>query len=113
MRKPLEGIRVFDLTIAAAGPWASMLLGALGAEVIKVERYEGDMSIGTPPPVKDMGILYPTCNFNKKGIMLDLKDEKCMEVARSLLANCDVFVQNMRPGVVDRLGLGYEVIAQS
>lgn len=108
----LEGIRVFDLTIAAVGPWASKLLGELGAEVIKVEAPEGELSHVIPPPIKGTAVLYISANFNKRNIVLDLKNEGDRAIALKLVEKSDIFVQNMRPGAVERLGLGFDVVSQ-
>ncbi len=108
----LDGIRVFDLTIAAVGPWASKLLGELGADVIKVEAPEGELSHVIPPPIKGTAVLYISANFNKRNIVLDLKNEGDRAIALKLIEKSDIFVQNMRPGAVERLGLGYDVVSQ-
>jgi crotonobetainyl-CoA:carnitine CoA-transferase CaiB-like acyl-CoA transferase len=108
----LDGIRVFDLTIAAVGPWASKLLGELGADVIKVEAPQGELSHVIPPPIKGTAVLYISANFNKRHIVLDLKQEGDRAIALKILEKSDVFIQNMRPGAVERLGLGYDVVAQ-
>ncbi len=113
MAKILEGIRVFDLTIAAVGPWATKLLGALGADVIKVEAPGGDrLSHTVPPMIKGTSVLYISANHNKRMIQLDLKKEADRAIALKIVAKCDVFVQNMRPGSVERLGLGYDVVVK-
>jgi len=113
MAKILEGIRVFDLTIAAVGPWATKLLGALGADVIKVEAPGGDrLSHAVPPMIKGNSVLYISANHNKRMIELDLKKEADRAIALKIIEKSDVFVQNMRPGAVERLGLGYEVVAK-
>ena len=108
----LEGIRVFDLTLAAVGPWASKLLGELGADVIKVEAPEGELSHVIPPPIKGTAVLYISANFNKRHTVLDLKNEGDRAIALKLIEKSDIFVQNMRPGAVERLGLGYDVVSQ-
>ncbi len=111
--KILDGIRVFDLTIAAVGPWATKLLGALGADVIKVEAPGGDrLSHAVPPMIKGSSVLYISANHNKRMIELDLKKEADRAIALKIVEKSDVFVQNMRPGAVERLGLGYEVVAK-
>jgi crotonobetainyl-CoA:carnitine CoA-transferase CaiB-like acyl-CoA transferase len=113
MAKILEGIRVFDLTIAAVGPWATKLLGALGADVIKVEAPGGDrLSHAVPPMIKGNSALYISANHNKRMIELDLKKEADRAIALKIVEQSDVFVQNMRPGAVERLGLGYDVVAK-
>lgn len=113
MAKPLDGIRVFDLTVAAVGPWATKLLGAMGADVIKVEAPGGDqLSHAVPPRIKGNSVLYISANHNKRMIELDLKQEADRAVALRILEKSDVFVNNMRPGAAERLGLGYDVVAQ-
>ena len=113
MSKPLDGIRVFDLTVAAVGPWAGKLLGAMGADVIKVEAPGGDqLSHAVPPRIKGDSVLYISANHNKRMIELDLKQEADRAIALRIVEKSDVFVNNMRPGAVERLGLGYEIVAQ-
>jgi crotonobetainyl-CoA:carnitine CoA-transferase CaiB-like acyl-CoA transferase len=113
MGKILDGVRVFDLTIAAVGPWATKLLGALGADVIKVEAPGGDrLSHAVPPMIKGNSVLYISANHNKRMIELDLKAEADRAIALKIIEKSDVFVQNMRPGAVERLGLGYDVVAR-
>lgn len=112
MKGPLEGIRVFGMGHAGVGPFAEMELGGLGAEVFKIESPGGDLSRFLPPTQNGMGIVYITNNHNKRPLMLNLKDPAHLEAARKLVATCDVFIENMAPGTVDRLGLGYEVVSQ-
>jgi crotonobetainyl-CoA:carnitine CoA-transferase CaiB-like acyl-CoA transferase len=113
MAKPLEGIRVFDLTVAAVGPWAMKLLGAMGADVIKVEAPGGDqLSHAVPPRIKGNSVLYISANHNKRMVELDLKREADRAIALRIVEKSDVFVNNMRPGAVERLGLGYDVVAK-
>jgi crotonobetainyl-CoA:carnitine CoA-transferase CaiB-like acyl-CoA transferase len=106
----LSGVRVFDMTLAAVGPWASKLLGQLGADVIKVESPEPEMSHQIPPKVKGTGVLYISANFNKRQIVLDLKNDEERAKAYKLARHCDVFIQNMRPGAAEKLGFGYDDI---
>ncbi|HVN91623.1 MAG TPA: CoA transferase [Candidatus Binataceae bacterium] len=111
MAKILEGIRVFDLTIAAVGPWATKLLGALGADVIKVEAPGGDrLSHAVPPMIKGSSVLYISANHNKRMIELDLKKEADRAIALKIIEKSDIFVQNMRPGAAERLGLSYDIV---
>jgi crotonobetainyl-CoA:carnitine CoA-transferase CaiB-like acyl-CoA transferase len=113
MAKILDGIRVFDLTLAAVGPWATKLLGALGADVIKVEAPGGDrLSHAVPPMIKGNSVLYISANHNKRMIELDLKKEADRAIALKIIEKSDIFVQNMRPGAVERLGLGYDVVSR-
>ncbi len=112
-KPPLAGIRVFDLTAWMVGPWASRYLGALGADVLHIERPGTPLAkLGrVPPMIKDTSIGYIAWNLNKRGLALDLKDQDQLAFARSLVRECDVFMINMRPGVAERLGLGYETLA--
>jgi crotonobetainyl-CoA:carnitine CoA-transferase CaiB-like acyl-CoA transferase len=111
MSGPLDGYRVMDMTLAAAGPWTCMLLGALGAEVIKVEPPGGEIGTAIPPSQQGLSAKYIHCNLNKKMIVLDLKDEQDKRVAHDLAAVSDVFVENMRPGTVGRLGFDYDQLS--
>src|ERR1700722_2603074 len=111
MPGPLDGTRIFDATVYMVGPWASMLLGSLGAEVFHVEQPDADwatISAGVPPTINGTSIGYISWNMNKRGVAIDLKDEDDNAFARRLIDTCDVFMCNMRPGVPERLGLGYE-----
>ncbi len=108
----LDGIRVFDMGMAVVGPWAAKLLGELGADVIKVEAPAGDGSHAVPPPIKGTAVLYISSNYNKRHIVLDLKREADRSIALRIIEKSDVFVENLRPGAVERLGLGYEVVSR-
>lgn len=111
LRRTLTDVRVADFSNNLAGPYAAMILGDLGAEVIKVERPQGgDDSRAQPPFWNDESVVYLTVNRNKKSIALDLKDEADLAAARSLAESADVVIQSFRPGVMDRLGLGYDAI---
>lgn len=107
---PLAGIRVMDVSIMAAGPWTGALLGMLGAEVIKVEPPAGDGTRWVMPTQRGMGTNYVSMNVNKKDIVLDFKSEQGRRDALDLMASCDVFVQNFRGGVIERLKLDYESV---
>ena len=115
MSRPLDGIRVVDFTNVVAGPLCTQLLSDMGAEVIKVERVgEGDFLRKTSPEfVNGMSVSFMAFNRNKKSITVDTTQEKGREVAFKLVATADVVVENFRPGVMDRLGLGYEVLSKS
>lgn len=107
---PLKGIRVVDFTIAMAGPLATQRLGDLGADVIKVESFGGDLTrvfrlCGVD--VKGETTSYLALNRNKRAIALNLKCEEGREIVRRLVRDADVVLQNFRPGVADRLGIGY------
>ncbi|MEL7157667.1 MAG: CoA transferase [Actinomycetota bacterium] len=104
---PLDGIRVLDFTRVVAGPLATRILADQGAEVIKIEPPEGDMS-RTFPPVDGDGLspYFAQQNSGKRFCSLDLGVDGGPDLARELLATCDVVVENFRPGVMDRFGLG-------
>ncbi len=104
---PLSGIKVLDLTNFLPGPYCTMLLGDLGAEVIKIERPK----MGDPARVFIPG-MYETMNRNKKSITLNLKDEKAREILFKLAKVSDVFIESFRPGVCKRLGIDYESIKE-
>ena len=113
MAKPLDGIRVFDITLAGVGPWAGKLLAYLGAEVIHVEAPGRVGEPGSEAAAESSaGIIYVSANNNKRSVMLDLKDKTDREAAYRLLGTCDVFLENMRPGAMERLGLGYEAVSE-
>ncbi|NRA03840.1 MAG: CoA transferase [Myxococcales bacterium] len=113
-RGPLRGIRVLDLSNVVSGPLCAQVLGDLGADVIKVESHQGDLSRRLGPPFND-GItpLYANCNRNKRAIAVDLKLPQGIEVVRRLAASADLAIENFRPGVADRLGIGYEALSES
>ena len=113
MAGPLEGIRVLDLTRVLAGPYATMILADLGAEVIKVERPEGgDMARGTGPFFDGESSYFFSLNRGKKSVVLDLKSQRGVELLLELSKRCDVLVENFVPGVMDRLGLSYDVVKE-
>jgi crotonobetainyl-CoA:carnitine CoA-transferase CaiB-like acyl-CoA transferase len=107
---PLKGFKVLDVSIMAAGPWTGALLGMLGAEVIKVEPPDGDGTRWVEPTQMGMGTNFLCMNVNKKGITLDFKSPTGIEQAKALIAQSDIFVQNFRVGVIERLGLDYESV---
>ena len=109
---PLAGIRVVDLTIAAVGPWSTMLLATLGADVIKVEPPKGDIARSIPPPQKGLAVVWMHSNLGKRSICLDLYREDHRKAMLKLVEGADILVENMRPGTVDRLGIGYEVASR-
>jgi len=108
--QPLHGYRVVDFTHVLSGPIATNFLRLLGAEVIKVESAAGDTmrNYGGIQYADGMGPSFASVNAGKKSIVLDLKHEADIAVARDLIAGADVVAENFRPGVMDRLGLGYE-----
>jgi len=111
-RGPLSRVRVLDLTQFLSGPYASQILGDLGAEVIKVESPDGDMTRRLPPHfVGTESAYYLSVNRNKRSLALDLKSEAGRVLARDLALSCDIVIENFRPGILKRLGLSYEEIA--
>ncbi|HEX7043903.1 MAG TPA: CoA transferase [Burkholderiales bacterium] len=113
MPLPLAHIRVLDLSRVLAGPHCTMLLGDLGAEVIKVERPQSgdDTRHWGPPFVGGESAYYLACNRNKKSITLNLKAARGREIAAALAEQSDVLVENLLPGTLDELGLGYEALS--
>ena len=109
---PLEGVRVLDFTRVLAGPAASLALADLGAEVIKIEPPgTGDETRSFPPFRDGESHYFLSVNRGKKSIVLDLKSEAGVAIAKQLAAQCDVLIENYRPGVMERLGLGYEALS--
>ncbi|MCG8690741.1 MAG: CoA transferase, partial [Minwuiales bacterium] len=106
---PLEGIKVVEVAQNLAGPFTGNILGHLGADVIKVERPEGDDARGWGPPfIDDAAASFHAVNLNKQSITLDLKDPAAIARLKHLVRDADVLVQNMRPGAMEKLGLGGE-----
>jgi crotonobetainyl-CoA:carnitine CoA-transferase CaiB-like acyl-CoA transferase len=112
MKGVLDGVRVLDLTQMVAGPLCTLLLGDLGADVIKVEPPGGDSSrgIGVNRPCGESDY-FLSMNRNKRSIVLDLKSPAGLEVLKTLAARCDVVVENFRPGTMEKLGIGYDALA--
>src|SRR5277367_5702133 len=113
--QPLEGIRIADFSHIMAGPYATHLLRLLGAEVIKIEspgRGDAMRNYGSDRAYDGMAPAFIAVNAGKKSMSLDLKNPASVQAARSLIARSDVLVENFRPGVMSRLGLGYEAVRQ-
>jgi crotonobetainyl-CoA:carnitine CoA-transferase CaiB-like acyl-CoA transferase len=109
---PLSGILVADFSRVLAGPYATMLLADLGAEVIKVESPTGDDTRHWVPPTRDdVGTYFLAINRNKRSIALDLRDSEDKAVAHALATRADVFIHNFKPGGLDRFGLDYSSVA--
>src|SRR5512142_349576 len=105
---PLQGVRVIEFCNVAAGPYCGMLLADMGAAVIKVEHPQGgDTMRQSPPLTGGYSENFASLNRNKRSVTLDLKDTGDRERARALVLSADVLIENNRPGVMDRLGLGY------
>lgn len=106
---PLEGVKVLELAIALTGPYAAALMADQGAEVIKVERPDiGDIARYVGVSVNGMSSLYLVCNRGKRSLAVDLHSPQGLDIVKALAAEADVVIQNYRPGVMERLGLGYE-----
>ena len=113
MNGPLDGIKVIDASAIVSGPLATMMLADQGAEVIKLEPVEvGDTLRLSPFARGGLTSFYANCNRNKRAIAVDLTQKEGLEIARRLIAEADVFVQNWRPGAADRLGLGEEALRE-
>lgn len=112
LNTPLTGIKVVDLTRVMTGPYATMMLGDLGADVIKIERPgKGDDTRHWGPPfVEGEASYFLSINRNKRSIALDLKSEEGKEVLSKLIAEADVLIENFSPGTMDRLGFGHEPV---
>lgn len=113
---PLSGLVVADFTQLAQGPWATQMLGDMGADIIKIEPVKGDWmrhyAYGNLYP-KGESISFLSFNRNKRSIALNLKDPNGIEVAKKIIAKADILVENFRPGVMERLGLGYDEIKKT
>ena len=111
MEQALDNIKVLDLTRVLAGPYATMILADLGAEIIKIEMPNtGDDSRGFGPYVGEESAYFMSINRNKKSMTLNLKSEKGKEIFIELIKEVDVVVENFRPGTMEKLGLGYEYL---
>src|SRR3990167_2515441 len=108
-RLPLEGIRVIEFTHMVMGPTCGMILADLGAEVIKIEPPGGDKTRSLP----GLGIgFFRSFNRNKKSVVLDIQTPEGLADAKALIAGSDVMLENFRPGLMARLGLGYDALSQ-
>ncbi len=113
MAGPLEGVRILDLTWVLSGPFATMVLSDLGADVIKIERPGvGDIARGNGPQVNGLSTYFLSLNRGKKSITLNLASEQGKDIFLRLVEQADVVVENFVPGTMSRLGLGYETVKQ-
>ena len=113
MNEPLEHVVVIDLTRVLVGPFCTMLLSDLGAEIIKVEiPSTGDDSRAFGPFINNRSLYFLSVNRGKKSISLNLKAEKGKKLLKELVKHCDVLVENYRPGTMEKLGLGYDVLKE-
>lgn len=110
-RGPLSGIRVLDLSRVLAGPFCSLILADLGAEVIKIEEIgAGDQTRTIPPFVNGQSHYFIAINRNKRSVALDARTPEGRDILLKLVKRCDVVLENFRPGVMERLGLGYDTL---
>jgi len=109
--RPLEGVRVVDLTQIVAGPACGRMLADLGAEVIKVESPAGDLSRGVPPAIEGIGVLYAQFNAGKRHVCIDIRTEGGPELVARLAERSDVLIENFRPGALRQRGLGYDAVS--
>ena len=113
MALPLEGVNVLDLTNVMAGPYCSMVLGDMGADVIKIENFpEGDASRRFDPKINDESYCFAVLNRNKRSVALDMKDPRGKEIFDKLATKADIIAENFRPGVVRKLGIDYDAVRQ-
>ncbi|MTI69057.1 MAG: CoA transferase [Firmicutes bacterium] len=111
MTYALDGIKVLDLTRVLAGPYATMILGDLGADIIKIEiPKKGDDSRNFGPYLNNESAYFMSINRNKRSMTLNLKEEKGKKILLELVKEADVIVENFRPGTMEKLGLGFEVL---
>jgi len=111
MKKALEGVKILDFSRVLAGPYCTMLLADMGAEVIKVERPgSGDDSRHFGPYQKGESAYYSLLNRGKKSIEINLKDEQDLEIIRNLIREVDIVVENYRPGIMEKFGLDYDSV---
>ncbi len=108
MKRPLDGIKILDLSRYLPGPFATQFLADFGADVIKIEEPGGELGRALPPFAGGMGTRFASVNRNKKSITLDLKKDEARKIFMKLAESADVVVDQFRPGVMDKLGLGYE-----
>ena len=115
MTRPFEGVKILDFTQVLAGPYASYQFALLGADVIKVERREGEDMRRTPLSREwaERGLApgWQAINGNKRSLTLDLQKPEAIAIVKKLAATVDVVMENFRPGVMDKLGIGYEALS--
>jgi len=113
MSHVLEGIKILDLTRYLAGPYCSMILGDLGAEIVKIERPgtgDGSRQWG-PPFIHGESAYFLSINRNKKSVTINLRTKRGCEIVRRMASTYDVLIENYRPGIVEKLGLDYETLS--
>ena len=111
MMGPLQGLKVLDVSRYIAGPYCAMLLGDLGADVVKVEKLKtGEETRGIEPLIGGDSLFFMVFNRNKKSLTLNLRDPRGQEILRELAAEADILVENFRPGVMEKMGCGWETL---
>ena len=110
VKAPLEGIRVLDLGRHQAGPRCAQVLARLGADVIKVERLGGEQTRTHGPWVRGQSVYFVQYNSGKRSLSMDLRKDRAKEILRELVKNSDIFVQNFRPGTIEKMGFGYDAL---
>src|SRR5712692_10185349 len=112
MAGALEGVRVLELARYQAGPRGGMILSDLGAEVIKIEKLGGEETRQSPPLVRGQSVYFSVYNRGKKSLCLDMRTDRGKEIFAALVPTADIVLQNFRPGVMDKMGFGYERLCQ-
>ena len=114
MPKPLDGVKVLDMTRVLAGPYCTMMLGDMGADVVKLERPEaGDDTRGYGPPfVNGESAYFMSINRSKRSLTLNLKHPEALKTLQRLIETADVLVENFRPGTMESFGFGYDTVQQ-
>ena len=110
--RPLAGVRVLDFTRVLSGPHCGRMLSDLGAEVIKIEPPEGDLTRFAFPRVGSMSTYFAQQNIGKLNMSMNLKKPEAIELVKRLVAQSDVLIENYRGGVMDSLGLGYDTLSE-
>ena len=108
--KPLSGVKVIDFTTLLPGPLATLMLSDAGAEVIKIEKIGGEDMRTVKPIYNSQSILFAMLNRGKKSIEIDLKNPEALARIKKVIEKCDVLIEQFRPGVMEKLGLGWKVV---
>src|ERR1700704_2961342 len=112
MAGSLEGIRVLELARYQAGPRGGMIMSDLGAEVIKIEKLGGEETRKSEPVVRGQSVYFAVYNRGKKSMCLDMRTERGKAVFAELVPTADIVLQNFRPGIMDKMGFGYEELCK-
>lgn len=111
--KPLQGVKVIDLTRILSGPYCTMLLADMGADVVKIEPPQGDDTRTWGPPfIETESAYFLSVNRNKKSFVLNLKTDEGKKILLDLVKSADIVVENFRPGTMKKLGIDYEVLKE-